>query len=85
MTIVKASPDIETEACCIADPHSRPNAILLARARGIVRSQGELEVLHIRLICGQHLLCSKYRGTGTVLQSTKMQTRGTTTFAEPDC
>jgi hypothetical protein len=68
MTIVKAYPDIETEACSIADPRSRPNAFLLARAAESSDRKGEFEVLHVRLIRGQRILCSNYHGTGAEYQ-----------------
>ena len=75
--------DIEREAGCIADRRSRPDAFLLARAGGFVRSQGEFEVLHVRLIRGQRLLV---RGTaGGVRTTTKMDNTYHIINAEPDC
>lgn len=63
----KGVPDIETGARCIADRRSEPHAFLLARTGGIVRSQGQFEVLHVRLIRGQRLLV---RGTAEQVHTT---------------
>jgi hypothetical protein len=63
MTIAKLSPDIDAKDCCIADPCL---VFLLARTGGTVRSKGEFEVLHVRLICGQRLWLA--RSVGEKLQ-----------------
>ena len=60
------------EACCIADLRASFQATRLSscphcRTGGIVRSQGQFEVLHVRLICGQHLLV---RGTAEQVHTT---------------
>lgn len=74
----KASPTSKREACCIADScASLPDAFLRARTGGIVRSQGQFEVLHVRLIRGQRLLI---RGTAEEVHTTTMiDIRGTST------